>query len=436
MKRDPSHSITPSESPANPSRRQFVKSAAAATMLAAAGPMILTKSTYAAARPIKIGLVTPRTGVLAAFGEPDDFVLSGVRKVIANGISVAGVSHPVEILLKDSRSDPNRAAEVASSLIKSDKVDLLVSACHVDTINPVADQAEINGTPCITTDAPWQAHFFPRGGKPDKGFDWTYHFFWGMDDVASVYVNLWKGVPTNKVVGGLWPNHASGNAFAHDMPPVIEAAGFKVVDPGRYQDSINDYSAHISLFKRQNVEILTGILSPSTFTTFWSQAAQQGFRPKIATIAAALLFPAAVNAIGDHALNLSSEVNWSPGFPYKSGLTGQSAAQLCAQWEQVTGKQWTQPIGHKHALFEVAIDVLKRTKNIDSRESIRDAIAATNYDSVVGHIQWSGKPLKNIATTPLVGGQWVRGKKFKYDLLVVSNQTAKEIPVQAAMKSL
>lgn len=436
MAKNISQTALRSETQVSPSRRQFIKRAAAAAVAAAAGPTLLSRYARAAVRPIKIGFVTPRTGALAAFGEPDDFVIADVRKLIANGISVGGVNHPVAIVLKDSRSDPNRAAEVASSLIKADKVDLLVSACHVDTINPVADQAEINGVPCITTDAPWQAHFFPRGGKPDKGFEWTYHFFWGLDDIAAVYVNLWKELPTNKVVGGLWPNHASGNAFAHDLPPVMEKAGFKLIDPGRYQDTINDYSAHIRLFKQNNVEILTGILTPAAFTTFWSQAAQQGFRPKVATVAAALLFPAAVNAVGDRAVNLSTEVNWSPGFPFKSGLTGQTAAQLCAQWEQATQKQWTQPIGHKHALFEVALDVLKRTRNIDSRESIRDAIAATNYDSIVGRVQWSGKPLKNIATTPLVGGQWVRGTKFKYDLLVVSNETAKEIPLQAAMKPL
>jgi branched-chain amino acid transport system substrate-binding protein len=104
---------------------------------------------------------------------------------------------------------------------------------------------------------------------------------------------------------------------------------------------------------------------------------------------------------------------------------------MCAQWEKETGKQWSQPIGPKHALFEVALDVLKRTKNIDSPESILDAITTTNYNSIAGHIQWTGQPLKNVCRTPLCGGQWVRGKNFKYDLIVVSNKLAPEIPRQA-----
>ena len=44
--------------------------------------------------------------------------------------------------------------------------------------------------------------------------------------------------------------------------------------------------------------------------------------------------------------------------------------------------------------------------------------------------------MKNVAKTPLVGGQWVKGKKYKYDLVIVDNQTAPNIPVQAKIKPL
>jgi len=34
-----------------------------------------------------------------------------------------------------------------------------------------------------------------------------------------------------------------------------------------------------------------------------------------------------------------------------------------------------------------------------------------------------------VAKTPLVGGQWNRGKRFPFDLVIVQNKTAPEIPV-------
>jgi branched-chain amino acid transport system substrate-binding protein len=424
----------------NPSRRKFMKDTAAAAVVAAAGSTLFSNYANAAtARPVKIGFVSPRTGQLAAFGEADEFVLGGIRKLIANGLAINGTTHPIQILDRDSRSDPNRAAEVSSALIKADKVDLIVCSDTPETTNPVADQAEINGVPCVTTVAPWQAYFFGREGVPSKGFDWTYHFFWGLEDVIAVFTAMWATVPTNKVVGALWGNDNDGNAFGDPklgFPPALQAKGFKLVDPGRFNTSTNDYSAQIRKFKDANVEIITGVLPPPAFSTFWSQAAQQGFKPKITTVAKALLFPAAVDALGDRGANLSTEVWWTPTHPFKSSLTGQTAGQFCAQFERDTKKQWTQPTGFKHALFEVALDVLKRTKNVDSAAAVRDAVAATNLNTLVGHLQWTGQPVKNVCRTPLVGGQWVRGKKYKYDLLVVNDDNYKGIPKQGALKPI
>jgi branched-chain amino acid transport system substrate-binding protein len=150
----------------------------------------------------------------------------------------------------------------------------------------------------------------------------------------------------------------------------------------------------------------------------------------------ALLFPAAVEAIGPGAEGLSTEVWWSPSHPFKSSLTHASAAQLAAAFESATGKQWTQPVGFAHALFEVAIDALKRSKSFDDKAAIRDAVVATNLNTVVGPISWGKGPVKNVAKTPLVGGQWVKGKKNRFDLVIVNNLTAPNIPVGAKLKPI
>ena len=125
-----------------------------------------------------------------------------------------GKNHPVEIIVKDSQSDPNRAAEVTAELIKSDKVDLMLGAHTGDTCVPVSDQCEINGVPCCTDDCPLDAWFFGRGGNPAKGFEWTYHFFWGDDEMAAVYMGIWNSFPTNKTVSMLMPNDNDGRAMA------------------------------------------------------------------------------------------------------------------------------------------------------------------------------------------------------------------------------
>jgi branched-chain amino acid transport system substrate-binding protein len=141
----------------------------------------------------------------------------------------------------------------------------------------------------------------------------------------------------------------------------------------------------------------------------------------------ALLFPAFIEAMGPTAEGLTIAAGWSPSHPFRSSLTGATAAEIAADYTSRTERQWTQPIGFAHALFEVAIDVLRRAGTPDDRQAIVRAIAATELDTVVGRVSWAHGPLPNIAKTPLVGGQWRRGGTFPFELAIVSNRAHPEI---------
>ena len=391
----------------------------------------------AQSKVIKIGHVSPKTGPLAGFGEADAFIIEQVRGILGKGLVSGGKTYPVQIITKDSQSNASRASVVASELILGDKVDLIIAASTPDTTNPVADQAEVNEVPCITTNCPWQPYFFGRKGDPAKGFTWTYHFFWGLEDVIASFLALWDGAPTNKVVGGLFPNDADGNAWGDPklgLPPALAKAGYKLHDPGRYQLMNNDFTSQIAAFRKIGAEIVTGNMIPPDFATFWSQSAQQGFKPKIVTIGKALLFHSVIESLGPRGNGLTSEIWWTPSHPFKSSLTGQSAKQLADAYVAATKRPWTQPIGFQHALFEVAIDVLKRAKALQPK-AILDSIVATKYSSIVGPVQWTGKPVKNVTKTPLVAGQWQR-KGDKYELVITANRPAPEIPVGGKLQLL
>jgi len=425
------------------SRRQFVQTSAG---VAVAGALV-GKRAFAAPRPLKIGYVSPETGMLAPFGEADSFIIDQIRKRTQGGIKAGGATRPVEILVRDSQSSTNRAAEVAASLIKSDLVDIIVVAGTAEMVNPVADQCEVNKVPCVSTDAPWEPYFFGRGANPMKGFDWTYHFFWGGGLMGQVTADQFGLVPTNHVAGVLWANDVEGNTFAdpvRGMPPIFEKSGYKVIDPGRFPLDTTDFSAQIAAFKKANAEIMHCVLPFPVFANFWGQAAQQGYKPKIANVGKASLFASAVEALGPRGKYLTVEVWWTPAYPFKSTLTGQSAKQLCDEYEEVTKKQWTQVLGFRHALFDVAIDVFKRTQNPESAASVIEAVRTTKLATIVGPVQWQGPPpnewtelpVKNVCTTPVVAGQWVPGKKWMYDLVVVDNRRYPPIPVQRKQEPL
>jgi branched-chain amino acid transport system substrate-binding protein len=142
-----------------------------------------------------------------------------------------------------------------------------------------------------------------------------------------------------------------------------------------------------------------------------------------------------VSSLGDRGNGLTTEIWWTPQHPFKSGLTGQSARELTDAYVKATGRPWTQPIGYQHALFEVALDVLKRAKKLDDPNAILEAITTTDYHSIVGPVKWTGTPVKNVTKTPLVAGQWKRtGSGF--DLVVTTNAPAPEIPVGGKLELL
>ena len=416
-------------------RRTVLKTLAAT----AAAPAILKYTrAYAADPVIRIGHVSPRTGPLAAFAEADDHVLEGIKAAFAGGIENNGKRYSVEIISKDSQSNPNRAAEVAADLILGDEVDLMVAASTPDTTNPVADQAEINEVPCITTDCPWQPYFFGRNGNPAEGFEFTYHFFWGLEDVIGNFLSMWGSSGAAKSVAGLFPNDADGNAWGDvelGFPKPLKENGFELIDPGRYQPLNDDFSNYISAFKEAGCEIVTGNMIPPDFGTFWSQAAQQGFNPKVVTIGKALLFPSVIESLGDRGDGLTSEIWWTPSHPFNSSLTGDSAKVLADGYTAATGRPWTQPIGFKHALFEVARDVIARAADLDDPAALVESIKSTNLSTIVGDVNWANGPVPNVTKTPLVAGQWQKSDAG-FDLVVTTNDYAPEIPLGGELKLL
>ena len=427
----------PAASSAAPSVSAPSVSAAPTTAVAPSASAAIT------GRPIKIGYVSPKTGGFSAFGEADDYAVGTINTALAGGLDVGGTLHPVQIITKDSQSDPNRAAEVAGDLILKDVVDIILVSSTPETTNPVTTVAEANHVPAISTITPWQPYFFgrqPPGTAPAdaKPFEWTYHFFWGLEDVIAVFLDMWSQVTTNKVVGGLFPNDGDGQAWSANFPDPLKAAGYTITVPPLYETGTKDFSAQIGAFKKAGAEVLTGVPIPPDFTTFWTQAQQQGLKPKVVSMGKALLFPASVNALGPTAGDgLSSEVWWSPSHPFKSSLTGQTTKALADAYTTATGKQWTQPLGFAHAIFEVAADALKRSGNVDDKTAIRNAIKATAMDTIVGKVDWTkNTPVPNVAKTPLVGGQWGKGTAFPYDLVIVSNKDHPEIPAGGKMRPI
>ena len=414
-------------------RREFIKKtgvAGAALGAASVLPPLLRTAKAAERDFILIGRPNPSTGPLAGFGEAspwtDNRAIEAINKDGGIFIKEHGKKLPLKIKMVDTESNPTKAAELAGMLILKDKVDLMIVLHTPDTVNPVSAMCERYKMPCIGLDAPVDAWL--TGGP----YHWTFHSFWTDETITNLFVDIWDEVrdQTNRVVGALWPNDPDGIMFEKFFSQILPKRGYRIVDPGRFPFFNKDFSSVINLFKREKVEIVTGCPIPPDWVTAWKQFHQQGFVPKIATIAKACLFPTDVNGLGGDLPNgITTEVWWTPHHPFKSSLTGETPQELCDAWIKETGKEWTQPLGFKYAGFEIAADVLKRAGSLDSN-TLRESLAKTDLNTIVGPIKFNNK---NYSETPLVGGQWVKGKKWPWALEITNNQRYPQIKKTAKM---
>jgi len=421
------------------SRRGLIVSAGAAGLAAAARPY----GAFAAApeATLKVGFISPRTGALGGFGETDGYVLELVRKALASGYKVGDKTYGVEILDRDTQSDPSRAGQLAKTLINSDKIDMMLVVSTPETINPVADACEAAGVPCLSTVMPWESWYFGRGAKPGQPspFKWTYHFGFGGAEFHKCYVSQWNLIPTNKIVGALYPNDADGNAIRDHLAPALAKSGFKIVDSGPYEDGTTDFSAQIAKFKAEKCEIFNSFPIPPDFAAFWRQAAQQGYTRmvKIAQIAKACLFPSEVIALGNLGYNLASAAYWHKAFPYKSSLTGIGGEQLADGYEKAAGKMWTQQLGASLAVFDAGFAALKASGDPNAKAAVAKALSTLKTVTINGKVDFTSGPVPNVSPGPIIGTQWVKakaGSRFPLDYPVTEHATDPSVPISAKLR--
>jgi len=154
------------------------------------------------------------------------------------------------------------------------------------------------------------------------------------------------------------------------------------------------------------------------FGAFWSQCQQLGYKPKIVVVGKAYMLASQVDAIGRDLMDgIFNEVWWHKTFPYVSKLTGHTCMDFDRIYTEGTGKIAAGPQAAKYASIEVMYDVLSRSANLKP-ETIREALAATDLDTIMGHIKYNEQ---NYCPTVCVGGQWVKNPDGSMSQEIVSN---------------
>ena len=128
---------------------------------------------------------------------------------------------------------------------------------------------------------------------------------------------------------------------------------------------------------------------------------------------------------------LGEEGDTSFGSGLRSALAG--SQQLADGYEQATGKQGEQQLGPSLALIDAGIEALKASGNPNDKASVAKALSTLNITSLVGKIDFTSGPVANVSIAPIIGAQWVKGKKYDFDLVITDNAPDPNVPVAAKL---
>ncbi|MFE9674425.1 ABC transporter substrate-binding protein [Streptomyces sp. NPDC006259] len=375
-------------------------------------------------RILTVGVAVARSGRLANLGDPLDFVTTLLRPRLA-GLGPTG--YRIRLAARDTRSSAEGARQAVEELTRDEDAKIIVTLAGTQVLPAVADACEAIGVPCLSSTFPWQVYYYGRGADAAHPFTWTYHFCWGLEDIAATFADLWERADGGgrEAVGCLWNDGPQGTWSRHPehgFAPAARARGHHLVDPAPYREPGADLKGHISAFREAGVGIVTSAATGRDLGRFRSQAAEAGWQPRLITCSRWLAYPPSVTGAGGrpaHA-DVATLVYWTPAHPYRSSLDGMTAAGLAEAYEQGTGRQWLQPLGLAYALFEVVIHALTTADDPSERRCVADALGRTRLDTIAGPLDWTAGPVPNIATVALAGGQWQRGTRHDYELAVVT----------------
>jgi branched-chain amino acid transport system substrate-binding protein len=386
-------------------------------------------------KEIKIGWIHPISGDLAGFGYPDAWVAKTALATsqFKNGIKIGGTTYTISLKSYDTQSNQSNTGTIAKQAIQEDGMDLLFASSTPETVNGVALQAEALGCPLICSNIPWESWYVNLGGNPQKPTlkpKSTIMYFLGAEHLALAFIPMWNRIGekygNNHKVAAAFPNDSDGQAFTAVFPPILKGAGYTIDLSAAYADGLTNYTSMITQFKNHGDDFFTNVPITPDFTTMWTQALQQGFKPKLATVAKVLLFPTDAYAMGSKAYNIATDSWWVPELPWTSSLTGQTCSEFGTAY---TAAGYGQPSANisNYSLFEIAYAALQLVDNPHDKAELAAALFKVKLpQAIAGPLDYTStnvktNPAPGVAITPPVGIQWQKGTKYALEAKVVDN---------------
>lgn len=373
-------------------KRRTLVQAATIAPAALAFPAIVR----AQAAPVRIGYTMARTGPWttgAQVSQEPNYLLWAEQQNAAGGLNVKGVKRPIELVSSDDRSDIETCVRSYEKLMGSDKVDLILAPWGSNANFAVAPLATRFGYPLLGPTALSRRliemklpYFFSLLQQPAPMMNALVDMLKanGVRSIATIYVDDLFGLE----------NYAA-------LKVALQGSGISLVEDKSYPLGVKDLSPVLRSMKDKNPDAFIGLTYPPDTILASRQAKEIGFNPKFFYASVGTAFQLYRNVMGAGAEGVLGMGSWnsktSPGAKayFDAHVKKFGAQKEPDRW--ASGATWAGLEILTAAVAKVGLD----------RKALRDYIAKTEHDTILGKIRFAGS--ENTGTPGTVG-QWQKGE--------------------------
>ena len=350
------------------------------------------------AQSVKMGAVVPLTGRYGAGGAQ---IRAGYEIAVeqinaAGGVAVGGTKRPIELVLLDDESDATKTVARLETLAGQGVVGYL-GGFGSDLHAAAASVADKNHVPYLGV-------AFALQKIHTQGFHYLFSPFWKSPDIGQATQGLLSLIPAAdrpKTVAIFQEKTDWGREMAAAWTEAGKGGGYQVVLTGEYAPGAKDFSDLILKAKSANAEVVLALPTPPDGMTLVKQMKELGYTPKLSLFIRAPDAQIWSQNLGKDGDYMVLAAGWH------HAMKGAGVKEL----NEAHQKRFRRPadplVGPAYACVQILAAAVTRAGGPD-RDKIRDAVAATSMNTVIGSVKF--RP-DGTGIVPQALLQWISGKQ-------------------------
>jgi branched-chain amino acid transport system substrate-binding protein len=359
-------------------------------LLGTIAALAVISSTAMAEEPFRIGSPASLSGKFVAFGAQ---VKKGVETAVEVWKNVRGGKvdgRDIEVVVRDTQSNPSVTVSVMNELMQSDKSDVLVGpgASNIGAAavppwrqNPNHPIWIVPGvsTTVVEKEVAKDPYFFHT-------FAWTYHYH--STNAAAMKASIGTG----KKVAIIYSDGAYGRSHIEAARKYLKEAGYNIVGEELIRENAPDFTPSILKIRAMHPDIIYTLVQTTDAVVLAKQIYSAKLDVPYLIGTAQAILPEWKNAVGDVQECWTGVATWMPGLTYAADSREPKLFPSSADWEAM----WRAKYKKEPEYMEVgayvstmlALLAVEKSHSTD-RDKLRAALDAQDYQTPLGNSKFA-----------------------------------------------